>query len=112
MLRYVASAAVFLFCIVFFTDDLIKQGHSFVEKNGLDQRLDEIIAQYGRTGLLISDDIIPEPNPALNRLGKELFFSKSLSGNMDVACVSCYHPLLSGGDGLSLHFGASTHSQY
>nr|WP_289847292.1 FG-GAP-like repeat-containing protein [Alteromonas sp. C1M14] len=40
-------------------------------------------------------------------LGMELFFSKSLSGNQDVACASCHHPYLAGGDGLSLPVGES-----
>lgn len=41
----------------------------------------------------------------LQDLGRELFFSKALSGNMDVACASCHHPLLAGADGLSLAVG-------
>jgi cytochrome c peroxidase len=34
-----------------------------------------------------------------------LFFSKSLSGDRDVACVTCHHPVLGGGDHLSLPVG-------
>ncbi len=48
-------------------------------------------------------------DPELEALGKELFFSKSLSGNFDVACASCHHPLLGGGDGLSLPVGESAY---
>ena len=55
-------------------------------------------------------------NPALNRdlplitepvalLGKALFYSTQLSGEQDVACVSCHHPTLGGADGLSLSVG-------
>lgn len=42
---------------------------------------------------------------ALFELGKQLFFSQSLSEQRDVACASCHHPLLGGGDGLSLPVG-------
>lgn len=45
----------------------------------------------------------------LFELGKELFFSKSLSGSNDVACASCHHPLLAGGDSLSLPVGESAY---
>lgn len=41
------------------------------------------------------------------QLGQQLFFSKSLSMNNDVACVSCHHPMLGGGDGLSLSVGVN-----
>ena len=41
------------------------------------------------------------------QLGKQLFFSKALSGSLDTACGSCHHPLLGGGDGLSLSIGVS-----
>ncbi|WP_341939445.1 FG-GAP-like repeat-containing protein [Marinimicrobium sp. C2-29] len=41
----------------------------------------------------------------LFELGKQLFFSKSLSEQKDVACASCHHPLLGGGDALSLPVG-------
>lgn len=40
-------------------------------------------------------------------LGKQLFFSKSLSMGNDVACASCHHPMLGGGDGLSLSVGVN-----
>ncbi len=39
------------------------------------------------------------------QLGMKLFFSKALSGNLDVACATCHHPLLGGGDNLSLSVG-------
>ena len=36
----------------------------------------------------------------------KLFYSKALGGEKDTACVSCHHPLLGGGDNLSLPIGA------
>jgi len=41
------------------------------------------------------------------QLGMKLFYSKSLGGSKDVACVSCHHPVLGGGDGLSLSIGSN-----
>jgi cytochrome c peroxidase len=38
-------------------------------------------------------------------LGEALFFDKELSGNRDIACATCHHPWLHGGDGLSLPVG-------
>lgn len=45
----------------------------------------------------------------LAQLGKQLFFSKHLSLTGTVACVSCHHPLLGGGDGLALPVGVGAH---
>jgi cytochrome c peroxidase len=41
----------------------------------------------------------------LAKLGMKLFFSKSLGGDKDSACVSCHHPVLGGTDNLSLPVG-------
>lgn len=48
---------------------------------------------------------LPSINDPLAQLGKLLFFSKSLSGDLDTACASCHHPALGGGDGLALPVG-------
>jgi cytochrome c peroxidase len=47
----------------------------------------------------------PQQDPALVALGEALFFDKVLSGNRDIACATCHHPLLHGGDGLPLSIG-------
>lgn len=55
--------------------------------------------------------VIDKPiSSPLFTLGKELFFSRSLSGNKDVACASCHHPYLAGGDKLSLPVGESAYN--
>ena len=41
----------------------------------------------------------------LAQLGKKLFFTKALGGDKDTACVSCHHPMLGGGDVLSMSIG-------
>lgn len=53
--------------------------------------------------LELADRVLPEG--PLFELGKQLFFSKSLSRQRDVACSTCHHPLLAGGDALSLPVG-------
>lgn len=44
-------------------------------------------------------------NPAKETLGKFLFFDKVLSGNRNISCATCHHPLSATGDGLSLPVG-------
>lgn len=65
-----------------------------------------ILAQgTGQTGLPLTGRTLPSINDPLPQLGKLLFFSKALSGNLDTACASCHHPGLGGADGLSLSIG-------
>ena len=45
------------------------------------------------------------PNVAKVQLGKNLFFDKILSGNLNISCATCHHPLADTGDGLSLPVG-------
>ena len=71
----------------------------------IDDELDVIIAAQALTGDPTQGRTLPSINDPLAQLGKKLFFSKSLSGDMDTACASCHHPVLGGGDGLSLPVG-------
>lgn len=50
-------------------------------------------------------NIIPPASPEMIRLGEALFWDKELSGNRDVACATCHHPLAGTGDDLSLSIG-------
>lgn len=75
----------------------------------LDQQLREIARLNNLDGTPEGYVDIPDPMDALPTLGKALFFSKQLSGERDVACVSCHHPLLAGADGLSLGVGIAAH---
>jgi cytochrome c peroxidase len=45
------------------------------------------------------------PDPAKVELGRQLFFDKVLSGNLNISCATCHHPLTGTGDGLSLPVG-------
>ncbi len=45
------------------------------------------------------------PDAAKVQLGQFLFFDKILSGNKNISCATCHHPLAATGDGLSLPIG-------
>jgi cytochrome c peroxidase len=47
----------------------------------------------------------PQVRPALVRLGQALAFDKVLSGNRDIACMTCHLPTFATGDGRSLSIG-------
>ncbi len=46
-----------------------------------------------------------EENAAQVALGQSLFFDKILSGNFNISCATCHHPMAGTGDGLSLPVG-------
>ena len=47
----------------------------------------------------------PEQEPALVKVGWQLFYDPVLSGNREVACASCHHPDFGTSDGVSLGLG-------
>lgn len=71
----------------------------------LDGNVRSMIAAEGLTGDPAAGRSLPSIDDPLAQLGKLLFFSKSLGGEMDSACASCHHPALGGGDGLALPIG-------
>lgn len=72
-----------------------------------DQQLRSLIDREGLRGDASSGRVIPGIGAPLAQLGKLLFFSKSLSAGLDVACASCHHPHFGGADGLALSIGPS-----
>ena len=44
------------------------------------------------------NDFYPAPSSAEVALGKVLFFDKIISGNNNISCATCHHPLASTGD--------------
>ncbi|XOV90344.1 MAG: FG-GAP-like repeat-containing protein [Pseudomonadota bacterium] len=74
-----------------------------------DARLMALAASQGLDGVPDQYSSPPGPLTPLVGLGRALFFSRQLSGDRDVACASCHHPLLGGGDGLSLAVGIAAH---
>lgn len=76
------------------------------DKN-IDADLRALIAEKGLTGDPAADRIVPSIDEPLPQLGKKLFFTKALGGDMDTACVTCHHPALGGGDALPLSIGVA-----
>jgi len=70
-----------------------------------DVALRSLIARERLTGDPSAGRELPGIDAPLAQLGKLLFFSKALSANGDVACASCHHPSLGGGDRLALSIG-------
>jgi len=60
----------------------------------------------GPNVVAVTDEDFYSRDLAKEALGRLLFFDKLLSGNKDIACSTCHHPLTSIGDGLSLPVGA------
>ena len=50
---------------------------------------------------------LPDIQTPIAQLGKKLFFSQSLSGDLNVACASCHYPELGGADALSVSIGVN-----
>jgi cytochrome c peroxidase len=60
---------------------------------------------FSASSYLITDSIFPERDIAKEELGKLLMYDKILSGNENISCATCHHPLTWTGDGLSLPIG-------
>ncbi len=67
----------------------------------LDEQLTAVIQQANLT----PTNLDTTSDPAKIGLGLALFFDKELSGNRDVACATCHHPLHGSTDELSLSVG-------
>ena len=80
-------------------------GSAPLQANHLDDELRGLLARHGITGDPSTGRHLPDISDPLAQLGKKLFFSKALGGEQDAACVSCHHPMLGGGDSLSMSFG-------
>jgi len=71
----------------------------------VEQRLQSLIAERSLEPILVNSTTLPSITGEVAQLGKKLFFTKSLGGEQSVACASCHHPALGGGDQLSLSVG-------
>ena len=76
-----------------------------IPASALDLQLSSLIKQYGLTGKPKTEHPIPDIDSPKAQLGMKLFYSKSLGGDKTTACASCHHPMLGGGDNLSLSIG-------
>jgi len=70
-----------------------------------DSQLQNIVKQLNLTPINQQQLNLPTINDKKAQLGKQLFFAKNLGGEQSAACVSCHHPVLGGGDNLSLSVG-------
>jgi cytochrome c peroxidase len=78
---------------------------AFEKSSFLNVQLKNIIKQLNLTGAPSAGRTLPSINEPKAQLGMKLFFTKSLSGEYDVACVTCHHPSFGGGDDMSLSIG-------
>ena len=60
----------------------------------LDVELRQRIATADITGDIEEGRNLPAITDPVAQLGKDLFFTTSLGGNFEVACVTCHHPNL------------------
>ncbi|WP_059017686.1 cytochrome-c peroxidase [Vibrio coralliirubri] len=74
-------------------------------KNNKDIQLGSLIEKNELSLIPLINLSVPDIDSPIAQLGKALFYSKSLGGEEDSACVTCHHPLLGGGDDLSLSVG-------
>ncbi len=73
----------------------------------IDAKLSQIIQQHQLTGIPSSEQEIPDINSPKAQLGMKLFYTKTLGGDRTTACATCHHPMLGGGDNLSLSIGTN-----
>ncbi|NQY88929.1 MAG: cytochrome-c peroxidase [Colwellia sp.] len=71
----------------------------------LDADIRAIIITQNLTGDPSTGRALPDIEEPKAQLGMKLFFTKSLGGDLDSACVTCHHPMLGGGDDLVLPIG-------
>ncbi len=91
--------------VVALTLSACNSSNNFTATSVSDNPLREIIKAKNLTGDALKGRVIPDIIDAKPQLGMRLFFSKSLGGEQDSACVTCHHPTLGGGDNLSLPVG-------
>ena len=83
-------------------------GLSFIacgDSSSTSNELRKIITTNNLTGIPFKGKEMPKITDDKAQLGMHLFFSKSLGADRDSACVTCHHPMLGGGDNLSLPIG-------
>ncbi|AQQ68254.1 hypothetical protein Mag101_11840 [Microbulbifer agarilyticus] len=94
--------------------NLVQRAELIVPETNVDTT-DSIDQPFSQTNAELVDFVIsknlqpvaPAPNVSdtMYMLGQALAFDKILSGNRDISCLSCHHPLLGSGDARSLPLG-------
>ncbi|MFN2137557.1 MAG: cytochrome c peroxidase, partial [Candidatus Promineifilaceae bacterium] len=96
-----AIIAVSALGALYFRSESLLQEETTAATATLDEALHTAVTQAG----LAPIDLGPAPSPEKVALGEALFYDKEISGNRDISCATCHHPLLHGGDGLALPLG-------
>ncbi len=78
------------------------------QSTNIDNDIRLLIKAHKLTGDAAKGIRVPSINSPKAQLGMKLFYSKTLGGDESTACVSCHHPVLGGGDGLSLPIGVGS----
>jgi len=82
-----------------------KSGGGISIEDALRNQLVSLVAAANLTGDPSTGRTLPSITDPKAQLGKKLFFTKGLGGDSDSACVTCHHPVLGGGDNISLAIG-------
>lgn len=77
-------------------------------KDSIDHDIRQLIKAHKLTGNPAAGLDIPSIDSAKAQLGMKLFYTRSLGGDETTACVTCHHPVLGGGDALSLPIGVDS----
>jgi cytochrome c peroxidase len=88
-------------------NELLAPLNADIRETELDSELSTLIDEHNMDVSVTRGLNLPEITDPISQLGKKLFFSQSLSGDLNVACASCHHPILGGADELSLPVGAN-----
>ena len=84
-----------------------KAQRSVVEARDPDRALRAVIAEHDLSPYPGRD--IREAESELTRLGRDLFFDPILSGDQNISCGTCHHPVFAMTDGRVLPIGAGGH---
>ena len=78
------------------------------QNSNIDHDIRLLIKAHQLTGDAAHGVRVPSIESPKAQLGMKLFYSRTLGGDGSTACVSCHHPALGGGDGLSLPIGVDS----
>ncbi|NJO15383.1 MAG: cytochrome-c peroxidase [Thioploca sp.] len=103
---YYLQTISFTAIVLLFTQQ-VKSADSHQEFNELSSTLAQVqsIVEANREQFRVTKTDFYPRDEAKENLGKLLFFDKILSGNRNISCATCHHPLTATGDGLSLSVG-------
>ncbi len=85
--------------------DQIPEGWSIGGLPTADAKLDGDVANALSIANVDPIPLPPAQDPDLVTLGRALFYDKILSGNQNISCASCHHPMAATGDGLPVSLG-------